>query len=734
MRFESMGPRKKSKPNPKAEAEREAQAVTKPSSTEVHTQQPAVPCNGDITPAKSTTSDVTNTIVTKPSTISTTTGNDIRETSTEIAQPQAGKSWYRGSWPKKSTPITQVAKESISAASGAASEAVASARAHTAQLPSTPHKSPVVYLQRSVGSSSRSLPLSATTTNLNVSPNTLNLPQDAASETRPAKADTANLKQKSQWNVEGASAAKKSEDQASDLAKSASPDTGKELKSNPEDRTNHDRESTSWLNWFSKPAPLTDPTRVLQTDDKVLEKTSEVCEAPSPTTTNDVSQDVNTPLAKPRSNSEPGPISPVKQQEPAPRSWLGFWGNTTTQRQSNESVDTAPTAVDAKECSQPSQASKPTEPEPEPETTPQPDYKLADGGKSYGWAFWSKDKPDGDGGKSAAESKSGELAQAGSASQKKPEKASVDESAGVPNKVEKRRRPQSADLEGTVKKTASVDGTDNKDITGAKSPSTPKGMSAAEKSLTAKREDLVLPPLKSTYSIDTRPGLIQQISRLIQLGSSLEPKHVKINPNPHRIKKALAIGIHGYFPAPLIRSVLGKPTGTSIRFANNAAKAIEKWTHDQGYSCEIEKVALEGEGKIAERTNLLWDLLLNWIEKIRQADFVMIACHSQGVPVGIMLVQKLVAMGCVSHAKIGVCAMAGVNLGPFADYKSRWISGSAGELFDFARHNSQVSRDYEEALHVALKFGVKVVYIGSIDDQLVSLDVSRQSRFAGYSD
>lgn len=183
-------------------------------------------------------------------------------------------------------------------------------------------------------------------------------------------------------------------------------------------------------------------------------------------------------------------------------------------------------------------------------------------------------------------------------------------------------------------------------------------------------------------------------------------------------------GVHGYFPAPLIRSVLGQPTGTSIRFANSAANAIQRWTQNQGYSCEIEKVALEGEGKIAERIDLLWKLMLNWIDKIRKAELVMIACHSQGVPVALMLVAKLIAFGCVNSAKIGVCAMAGVNLGPFADYKSRLISGSARELFDFALPESQVSKDYEVALDVALKFGVKVVYIGSIDDQLVSLEVS----------
>ena len=166
-----------------------------------------------------------------------------------------------------------------------------------------------------------------------------------------------------------------------------------------------------------------------------------------------------------------------------------------------------------------------------------------------------------------------------------------------------------------------------------------------------------------------------------------------------------------------------------MRFANGAANAIQAWTAHHGYSCEIEKVALEGEGRIAERVDILWKLLFNWMEKIRKADFLIIACHSQGVPVAIMLLAKLIAFGCVNGARIGVCAMAGVNLGPFGDYKSRWISGSAGELFDFAEAASVVSKNYEAALSSVLRFGVKVLFMGSIDDQLVSLEVSRNFRY-----
>lgn len=188
-------------------------------------------------------------------------------------------------------------------------------------------------------------------------------------------------------------------------------------------------------------------------------------------------------------------------------------------------------------------------------------------------------------------------------------------------------------------------------------------------------------------------------------------------------------GIHGFFPSPLIRTVIGQPTGTSIRFASSAASAIHSWTQSHGYSCEIEKVALEGEGKVAERIELLWRLLLNWIDSIRKADLVIVACHSQGVPVAMILVAKLVAFGCVNNSHIGVCAMAGVNRGPFLDYKSRFISGSAGELFDFAHTDSQVSKDYQTALESAVRFGVRIVYIGSIDDQLVSLEVALRATF-----
>lgn len=70
-----------------------------------------------------------------------------------------------------------------------------------------------------------------------------------------------------------------------------------------------------------------------------------------------------------------------------------------------------------------------------------------------------------------------------------------------------------------------------------------------------------------------------------------------------------------------------------------------------------------------------------------------------------------------------------MSLGPFADYKSRLFSGSAGELFEFADPESAVSKRYEDSLRVALKYGVRVTFCGSIDDQLVSMEVCTCGEF-----
>lgn len=393
------------------------------------------------------------------------------------------------------------------------------------------------------------------------------------------------------------------------------------------------------------------------------------------------------------------------------------------------------------------------------------------------WAFWSTEptKKTADSAKQLQEA--GELAVTGEVSQDQPELAKTatikDNKRG---KSTKRGRPPTLEIDDAAQK-SSTSGI-----------STPKAQTASSTlSLKASPPNLLIPSVRSTYKLAESPGILQQIARLVLQSHQRPAKHVFLVKEPPKIKKALAIGIHGLFPAAILRSVIGQPTGTSIRFANHAAEAIRRWTDKNGsIDCEIEKVALEGEGRISERVDNLWKLLLNWIDHVRQADFILIACHSQGVPVAMMLIAKLIEFGVVSTGRIGVCAMgeffyivyliyfyhniqamlsrrsrlpshlnitvalthltpfgsnpfasnkhikhdanlysAGVSLGPFADYKSKLFSGSAGELFELANPESTVSKRYEDSLRIAMKYGVRVMYCGSIDDQLVSLEVRR---------
>lgn len=171
-------------------------------------------------------------------------------------------------------------------------------------------------------------------------------------------------------------------------------------------------------------------------------------------------------------------------------------------------------------------------------------------------------------------------------------------------------------------------------------------------------QNLLLPDFKNTYRMQQNPSIVKQIARLLLRTRQPAASHVYLVKEPPKVKKAIAIGVHGLFPAAFLRPMIGQPTGTSMRFANHGAEAIRRWAEAHGCgNCEIEKIALEGEGKIADRVDNLWKLLLNWIDHIRRADLILVACHSQGVPVGIMLVAKLIDLGIITTARIGICAM-----------------------------------------------------------------------------
>lgn len=402
------------------------------------------------------------------------------------------------------------------------------------------------------------------------------------------------------------------------------------------------------------------------------------------------------------------------------RSWLQMWYGSGPSDKQEEQVATEPTLPSQEDTITPKDQDlnmAPKDPSKRPEdVTPSSQTPIPGTTKSSGWSFWSKDTS-----KDATPDKSQEI-------------KAVEATMTADTQIQPTSLELPAETNINITKKGSLKVKPSKDTRASVTavveapptptpPVEPKPADAASKQLQRILPNQVLPKFEDTFAMEESPSLLQSLGRLLHYTKGPEHNHVARIKEPPRIKRALAVGVHGYFPAPLIRSVLGQPTGTSIRFSNMAAEAIRKYTADHGYTCDIGKIALEGEGRIAERVDLLWKLLLNWMEEIRKADFILVACHSQGVPVSIMLVAKLISFGCVNASRVGVCAMAGVNMGPFSSYRSRWISGSAGELFDFELPFSKVSKEYETALKRALDFGVRISYIGSIDDQLVSLEV-----------
>ena len=340
--------------------------------------------------------------------------------------------------------------------------------------------------------------------------------------------------------------------------------------------------------------------------------------------------------------------------------------------------------------------------------------KVQDGNAS-GWAFWSTQKSDLKAGGNA-QKQVGELAVSDTPSQSNPEVAQFNEQKYYRGKT---TEPTTLAKSGDEKKSTRTSSQRSQRAQHSISPT----VEETSKRSMPTESSLLQPSVDNTFSSAPTPTYWQQLRTWIY-GSEIYQKHVNLAIAPPKIKNALAIGIHGLIPANIVQKVIGQPTGTSIRFANMGAEAIGDWTKARGYKCNIEKVALEGEGMIADRVDTLWKLLLNWVDHIRKADYILITCHSQGVPVSVMLLSRLIEFGCLSSsARIGLCGMAGINLGPFNDFRSKLFGATAFELFEFSRQDSPISKRHLESLERILRHGVRVVYGASLDDQLVSLEV-----------
>ncbi|ODM17992.1 hypothetical protein SI65_06780 [Aspergillus cristatus] len=652
-----------------------------------------------------------------------------RQRSTSSQKGGSGVNRYPGTWPagsraSKAAPVTEVARESISAKNVANVASSSTSHLHLDDHPKH-NRNPSLQLTRRQGASSRSLPANATTTRVNIASDGSTSTPAANTPSDPAAQPTDKDQPSDKGEKVVDDAAKEQPDSVTETTAPNAYDESAESDSKTAPAT----QTGGWFSWLYRSSPsVTDTTGGSQATETPLENPP-----PEPPTTDQTlkKDTVETNNRIPEEQATTKPNTPETTQvtaAPQRLSWFQMWyGSPSSSKAPEEPKKEEEPAKDLP----PSIAEEPVEaaqhdtsvPDERPEERSDSPKPPAQNSRSSGWSFWFRDTS-----KDAAQPKTqdveaieGSINQDTSSQQSKGEhKAEPEQEVEIKKKGSTKVKPPKNNAGPPVlpdKVAAQVELA--ADAVPPKAPQT-----AASRNLQKNIPNQVLPRFQDTFSMQESPSLLQTLGSFLHYGKKQHNKHAYRIRDPPRIRKALAIGVHGYFPAPLIRSVLGQPTGTSVRFSTMAANAIKNWAESRGYSCDIGKIALEGEGRISERVDLLWKLLLNWMEEIRSADYIMVACHSQGVPVSIMLVAKLIAFGCVNASRVGICAMAGVNLGPFPDYRSRWISGSAGELFEFALPHSQVSQDYEAALRCALDFGVRISYIGSIDDQLVSLESS----------
>ena len=425
---------------------------------------------------------------------------------------------------------------------------------------------------------------------------------------------------------------------------------------------------------------------------------------------------------------EPG-LSPVRTasaevSKPRSTSWFGMWSineETATQKLGESSTSTTepPQVKEADDVVM--QDAPPANPALLASADPKTESEIAHPPPAGStWVFWSRATRPTSGGTSTPQMEDGELAVAGQESATHPQhatsqdiqepppkdkkdkkKAKQSDETSTPRpirgKSNKRLRPQSMDIDTPTPsppKSSSLKSDKDSLLTKPDKSPSKAGSSKAElsnatpakeipsKASTSKNADskttpssasakalppnILLPTFKSTYRMKENPSILQQIGEFLLRTKQPPAKHVFRAKEAPKIKNAISIGVHGLFPAKYITPLIGAPTGTSMRFAALGADAIQRWADENGCSdCEIEKVCLEGEGRIAERVDNLWKLLLNWIDHLRKADLIIISCHSQGVPVSVMLLAKLLDMGIISEARIGVCAMGKFHL-------SRW--------------------------------------------------------------
>ncbi|CAG8586647.1 16561_t:CDS:2 [Acaulospora morrowiae] len=211
----------------------------------------------------------------------------------------------------------------------------------------------------------------------------------------------------------------------------------------------------------------------------------------------------------------------------------------------------------------------------------------------------------------------------------------------------------------------------------------------------------------------------------------------KISRSTIDVKRIAIIGIHGWYPGGLLRSLfVHSQRDVSKKFCDMMTKAVLRYLSQHNInlpSDAITCIPLASEGTIESRVKLLHEDLMHnktWCEALSLADVVFVVTHSQGTPVSTIFLSRLINEHLVDPRRQRICmlAMAGISHGPFPYMLKNFIvsyyiraSDTSKDLFEFMNPESMVAKKYYDAIKVVIKSGVKIVYVASLDDQVVPL-------------
>ncbi|CAG8496019.1 13285_t:CDS:2 [Ambispora leptoticha] len=231
---------------------------------------------------------------------------------------------------------------------------------------------------------------------------------------------------------------------------------------------------------------------------------------------------------------------------------------------------------------------------------------------------------------------------------------------------------------------------------------------------------MILPPYE-----DTSPpaGTMKAITRILRLN-----KLAAVLKGSDKNQPIAIIGVHGWQPK-ILQNIVKLDSGL---FCAKMAEAVRQKLGLGPNEGDITSIPLNGYGTVLKRRDdFLKQIQANQTtsEKLKNAKILYVVGHSQGVPVSVFLLQKLIEVGLVNpnQQKICACLMAGISQGPISRFDPAGKLAEAidddqtEEMFEFQKSSSSISQAYRDATANILKGGVKIVYFASGNDEAVPL-------------